>query len=64
MPYLIGTLRGVGGGGVRDYTLNKLIIGIMAPYPPKGPGDYLTKLLGMRARAGGGFGVQGSGFRV
>ena len=39
---IIGTLAGVGGREVGDYTsLNRpcqvLIIGIKAPYPPKGP---------------------------
>ena len=48
-PKPIGTLRGVRGSRVGDYTsLNRpyevLIMGIAAPYPPKGPYDkpYLT----------------------
>ena len=56
--YVIGTLRGVGGRGVGDYTsLNRpyevLIMGIKAPYPPspyppKGPYDYgLESLRGL-----------------
>ena len=49
---IIGTLRGVGGRGVGDYTsLNRpyqvLVMGIKAPYPPpptplKGPYDLRT----------------------
>ena len=46
MGLIIGTLRGVRGSGVGDYTsLNRpywvLVMGIKAPYPSKGPYELI-----------------------